>query len=322
MDKFDRIYNLHNILSGRRTPVCVADLAARLECSEPTVKRIISLLRDKLNAPLEYDRLRNGYYYDTQAGEKAYELPGLWFNAQELQALLVFQRQLESLGSGLLADHLKPFAERIEKLAGHHRLGLTDAARRIRFLSQAARSTGEWFGLVAEATLQRQRLHIHYHARSDDETTEREISPQRLIRYRDNWYLDAHCHLRNALRSFALDRIRAAQLLHVAALETPQAELEAWFAAAYGIFAGPADKWAVLRFTSERARWVAEEHWHPAQEGRWLSDGRYELRVPYRQDQELIMDILKYGSDVEVVAPHGLRAAVAAKLAEALRRYQ
>ncbi len=322
MDKFDRIYDLHNILSGRRAPVSVADLAVRLECSAPTVKRIIGLLRDKLNAPLEYDRERNGYYYDTCAGEKPYELPGLWFSALELQALLVFQRQLESLGSGLLADHLKPFAERIEKLARHHRLGLTEAASRIRLLSQAARSAGEWFNLVAEATLQRRRLLIQYHARSDDKITERKISPQRLVRYRDNWYVDAHCHLRNALRNFALDRIRTAQLLPVAAQEAPLVELEAWFTAAYGIFSGPADKLAVLRFTAQRARWVAEEQWHPAQEGRWLADGRYELRIPYRQDQELIMDILKYGVDVEVVAPDGLRMAVAARLAEALRLYQ
>jgi predicted DNA-binding transcriptional regulator YafY len=67
---------------------------------------------------------------------------------------------------------------------------------------------------------------------------------------------------------------------------------------------------------------VAQERWHSAQQGRFLEDGRYELRVPYRDPRELIMDILKYGADVEVVAPEGLRQAVTAELREALARYE
>src|SRR4030067_2182248 len=66
---------------------------------------------------------------------------------------------------------------------------------------------------VACALLQRNSLHISYHGRGNDETSSREISPQRLIHYRDNWYLDAWCHSRNALRSFAVERITAAKAL-------------------------------------------------------------------------------------------------------------
>jgi proteasome accessory factor C len=71
---------------------------------------------------------------------------------------------------------------------------------------------------------------------------------------------------------------------------------------------------AVLRFTAERARWVANEEWHPEQRGEFLPDGRYQLSLPYADPRELIMDILKYGPDVEVVAPDSLRAAVAERL--------
>jgi predicted DNA-binding transcriptional regulator YafY len=78
----------------------------------------------------------------------------------------------------------------------------------------------------------------------------------------------------------------------------------------YGIFSGKPRAVAVLVFTAYRARWVAGETWHPEQQTRWLEDGRFELRVPYSDDRELLMDILKYGADVEVVAPEALRAAV------------
>jgi predicted DNA-binding transcriptional regulator YafY len=174
---------------------------------------------------------------------------------------------------------------------------------------------------VAGATLQRQRVRIAYHSRGRDQRTERSVSPQRLVHYRDNWYLDAKDHLRNDLRSFSVDRILRVVPLNEAAEEVPGADLDAFFASAYGIFSGKANKLAVLRFSRERARWVADERWHPEQSGQFLTDGRYELRIPYRDARELIMDILRHGEEVEVVEPEGLREEVIGALRRALGRY-
>jgi predicted DNA-binding transcriptional regulator YafY len=77
----------------------------------------------------------------------------------------------------------------------------------------------------------------------------------------------------------------------------------------------------VLRFSAERARWVAEEQWHPQQEGRMLEDGSYELKVPYGDSRELIGDLLRHDAGVEVIAPASLRAEVVAKLSAALAVY-
>ena len=74
-------------------------------------------------------------------------------------------------------------------------------------------------------------------------------------------------------------------------------------ASSYGIFSGKADKAAVLRFTPKQARWVASEQWHPEQLRRFEKDGSYVLEFPYSNDSELVMDILRYGENVEVVSP-------------------
>jgi len=321
VDKFDRIYELHKILRDRRTPISREDLMRRLECAEPSVYRLVRLLKDQLNAPIEWHEELGGYYYRREADGGTYELPGLWFNAKELQALIVFDRLLESLEPGLLGEHLAPLTRRVTELLEHKRLGLAEAARRIRVLGMASRPAGQWFHVLAGATLQRKKLRIAYHGRARDQTTERVVSPQRIVHYRDNWYLDGWCHLRKGLRSFAVDRVRNAQELDEAADAVPDAELNEHFASAYGIFAGKANKTAILRFSAESARWVAAERWHPEQAGQFLTDGRYELRIPYRDDRELVMDILKHGADVEVVAPDTLRDAVAGNLRKALSRY-
>ena len=321
VDKFDRIYQLHGILRDRRTPISREDLRLRLECSEQTVYRLIRILREYLGAPLEYDDEHSGYYYQRNAAGGPYELPGLWFNAAELQSLLVFDRLLESLEPGLLREHLGPLMQRIGELLAHQRLGLADATDRIRVLGMAARPTGKWFQTLAGATLQRRKIEIEYHSRGRDARTRRIVSPQRLVHYRDNWYLDAWCHSRKGLRSFAVDRVQDAHELEEKADSIPDEKLNKHFASAYGIFAGTADKTAVLRFSAERARWIADERWHPRQVGQFLTDGRYELRIPYRDPRELVMDILRHGPDVEVVAPESLRMAVAAQLKAALARY-
>jgi predicted DNA-binding transcriptional regulator YafY len=321
VDRFNRIFLLHGLLGQARRPVPRRRIEEHLECSRATVKRCIEDLRDYLGAPIVYDRQANGYRYD-QTGEHPYELPGLWFSAAELYALLVSQRLLAEAQPGLLESHLAPLRQRIEAiLAGEH-LRRADLARRVRILSIGRRTApARHFSVVADALMERRRLHLGYHARASDEQTERTVSPQRLVHYRDNWYLDAWCHLREGLRSFALDRIRSASRLAEAALELSDEQLDGYFAGAYGIFGGAPTATAVLRFTAERARWVAEEQWHPRQEARWLEDGRYELSLPYGDPRELLMDILKYGPDVEVVAPAALRETVAQRLTAAARLY-
>lgn len=321
MDKFDRIYKLHDILRDRRTPISREDLMRRLECAEPTVYRLIRVLKDYLHAPLEWHEELGGYYYRRAAEGGTYELPGLWFNARELQALIVFDRLLESLEPGLLGEHLAPLSRRISELLQHKHLGMSEAAQRIRILGMASRPAGEWFHVLAGATLQRKKLRMTYHGRNRDQVTERIVSPQRLVHYRDNWYLDGWCHSRNGLRSFAVDRVRNAVELEEAAESRSEEELNEHYASSYGIFAGRANKTAVLRFSAERARWVADERWHPEQVGQFLTDGRYELRIPYRDDRELVMDILRHGPEVEVISPDSLRNAVAKRLQTALNFY-
>ncbi len=322
MNRFDRIYQLHRLLLNARRPLSMAVLEQRMECSRATIKRVIQEMRLYLHAPIEYDREHNGYHYDDSQSAHPYELPGLWFNASELHALLTVQQLLAQVQPGLLEPHLAPLRRRIEAILASESLAPGDIARRIRILRLAARPAGNHFQIVADALMQRRRLWIRYHARARDQISERTVSPQRLVHYRDNWYLDAWCHRRGALRTFSLDRIQDAQTLEQAAREVEDTRLERYLSSSYGIFSGEATSIAVLRFTPAQARWVADERWHPQQQGRFLPDGCYELSIPYSDPRELVMDILKYGPEVEVMSPVSLRQQVAQSLREAATRYE
>jgi len=104
-------------------------------------------------------------------------------------------------------------------------------------------------------------------------------------------------------------------LLDEEAEELGSQVLSAHFDQSYGIFSGPAEHTAELRITAEMARWVSDETWHPDQAGSFEKDGSWLLRVPFSSSRELIMDLMRYGSEVEVLAPDFLRDAVAAEAA-------
>ena len=321
MSKLDELYRLHRLLDGRRTGLSRADLIGTHGFARSTLARHIADLRDKLGAPLINDKERGGYRYDTADGRHA--LPGLWFTADELLALVTLKHLLAHLEPGLLDDHLRPLHTRIDQLLASRHLGAGAADTRIRLLSMAARRKNpRHFQTVAHAILQRKRLIIDYYNRERDQTSHREISPQRLAHYRDNWYLDAWCHHKKGLRIFAVECIRTVEPLAKPAKAIAESTLNRELGSSYGIFAGHPKATAVLVFTAHRARWVADEIWHPQQKTRWLDDGRFELRVPYSDDRELVMDILKYGPEVEVIAPPELRDAVEKRLDAAASQYR
>lgn len=327
MDRTERLYKI-DLLLNEQPGISFAALQERLEVSRATLKRDLAYMKDRLNAPIVFDRFVGGYRFDkasTPVGEQ-YELPGLWFSAEEIHALLTMQHLLANLDTGgLLGPHIQPLLARLTSLLGAGDAG-NDAAgeiqKRIFVLNVGNREFHlDHFQTVGSALLHRKRLLIDYFARGKGEQSRREVSPQRLVYYRNNWYLDAWCHLRKDIRAFALDSLRRAEILEKKAKEVPARKLDAVLGAGYGIFSGRELRWATLRFTPERARWVAGERWHPQQRGRLLADGGYELKLPYTQDPELLMDILKFGSDCAVLAPESLRERVAAEVAKMAQIY-
>jgi proteasome accessory factor C len=304
----DKIFKLHNLLKQRRTPISGAALDQTLECNKSTRYRLLQHLRQDLNAPVICDRAAGGYSYDRDDPRYPFELPGLWFNAQELQALIACQHLLADLTPGLFGDEIGQLRQHLETLLTRNPQLSLPKLECIKILGQAYRSRNDaLFSRLAEALFQQKQLKIRYHARSDDQISVRTVSPLGLVLYKDNWYLDAYCHLRQQPRSFALDRIQQADIGSIAAHTIAPEQLHRHFGAAYGIFAGAPQHTAVLNFSARAARWVADEHWHSDQQSQWLGDGRYQLSIPFNRHEELLMDILKFGPQVEVVEPEFLR---------------
>jgi predicted DNA-binding transcriptional regulator YafY len=306
MDRTERFYRIEQMLRERRT-VPLAEFLDVLGVSRATFVRDLEYLRERLNAPIEWDRELRGYRLGEPDGRTGHELPGLWFNASEIHALLTMRRLLAELQPGLLEPHVRPLLDRLNGLLEQGDRSLGEIEKRVRIIQTAQRAVElRHFEPVATALFERRRLNVGHFNRETGATLSRVVSPQRLTHHRGAWYLDGWCHLRDALRRFAVDALTTVEPLPEPAVDIDPASLDAHLDRGYGIFSGPAAQYARLRFTPHRAQWVSREIWHRQQHGEWEAAGHYLLTVPYADDRELVMDILKHGAEVEVLEPQSL----------------
>ena len=324
MDRTERFYKIDQMINERKL-VPFNDLQNELEVSRATLKRDLEYMRNRLNAPIIWDRDAGGYRFDKISPSVGgqYELPGLWFNSTEVHALLTMQHLLANVDpGGILTPHIQPLMSRLNALLGAADNTADEIRKRILIVGQGKRHMKiEHFERVGSALLRRKRMVITYFARGKGETTEREVSPQRLVHYRENWYLDAWCHMRDGLRNFAVDSISRVEVMEKKAKDVSRTSMDLELGPGYGIFTGHDVQHAKLRFTPERARWVAHEQWHPKQRGTLESDGSYTLELPYADDRELLMDILKFGAEVEVLAPAALKKRVKEEIGKMASRH-
>ncbi|MCW5655593.1 MAG: WYL domain-containing protein [Hydrogenophaga sp.] len=298
MNKRDRLHHLISLLRKRRS-VTLAFLQEETGASRATLMRDLSWLRDKLGHPIHWDSGCQAYRWRPATGDHdaPQELAGLWFKPSEVLALLTLQSLIRDVQPGdFLHQQLEPLEQRLQLILRNE--GVPDASeqliRRVRIIGMGKRAVHPAsFEAVGAALVGRKRLIFRYLARGSGRQSLRTVSPQRLVYYRSNWLLDAWCHQRDELRSFSVDNISQPRIEAAPAIDVPEDELDLTLGSGYGIFSGKEVQWATLRFTPERARWVAAEQWHPAQKGEWDSEGHWLLQIPYSDDRELVMDILR-----------------------------
>lgn len=307
-------------------------LRAALQCSAPTLKRDLRYMREQLGAPIEYSAARGGYYYLNDSKntarqiEKTQEkLPAAWYSPNELRVLMTILEELGEIESdkrAALSGDMRALRARLLACVRADKISARDLLRRVKVvLEQRANIELPYFDAVGEALSRRRRLRITYYTRSRGVQNAREISPLRLVNYRNRWYVDAWCHEVDGLRTFSLENILNAEVLtkkcRVVAMRTVQDTLDA----SYGIFSGGTLKKAVIDVDSVMTPYVGSEIWHKDQVTQRHSDGSMTLEVPFAQEVEIASRVLSLGSHACVRAPESLRGYICEELARTAGRY-
>jgi predicted DNA-binding transcriptional regulator YafY len=318
MDKVSRQHQLINYLqSAKYFPISIQNIANRFNCSERTIRRDITSNWEKgspwyiLENTIRLDKSRIG----------AFQIHEHWFTQEELEALFVLIQTITNLSPGTLKNHTNSFISRLDQLL-KEKISQTNLASKIKLIEIADRPIPlNIFQNVISALLESKKIKIKFWNRHSNQTSYRVISPIQLVRYKDNWKLDAWCHSKEAIRTFSLEAIQDAILLKEEAIHVEESLLKNHLQSSYGIFSGQPNCQAVIQFSPYIARWIQYENWHPQQQSEWDTEGNYILKLPYNQDQEIIQDILKYGAHAKVLQPIELQEKIKQKLKDAIEVY-
>ncbi|MEW6750639.1 MAG: WYL domain-containing protein [Candidatus Latescibacterota bacterium] len=306
----DRYHWLDAEIRAGRCPNA-RQLALHFEISEKTARRTIAYLRDMLGAPLEYDRHRKGFRYS----ETSFQLPPLRVSQEEILALLVARRLLDGCAGGCLGRALGSCGSKL--LTASDRAGLSPVAVEARFSASFAGCSpaeAEIFRIVAAACLADRCLTFTYRSPLTGLDDIRTVEPHHLQHYQGSWLLIAWCRRRGDWRKFALARMTAPRPEPETFTPRPRSAFAHLLDHAYGLFGGREAIPVQLLFAPFRARWIKEQVWHPDQEMEERPDGSLVLTVPVTDFREIKLAILRYGAEVEVIAPAALRQEVKAEV--------
>lgn len=187
-----------------------AELAQHLDVDRRTVRRYISVL-EELGIPVTTEQGRYGGYR-LIAG---FKLPPMMFTEEETLAVslgLVAARQLGLASSAPAIASVQAKLERVmpDNLKRRVR-GVSETTRVILPRGEPSRDEGALLTLTSAAEASR-RVTFAYH-RPGQEPMTRTMAPYGLVFQRGRWYLVGFCHLRQAMRSFRLDRIDGVRVL-------------------------------------------------------------------------------------------------------------
>ncbi|WP_456387360.1 helix-turn-helix transcriptional regulator [Desulfolithobacter sp.] len=295
MSQLERIYYFHSLLSEGRYPNTV-QLQKEFEISRATAHRDIAYLRDRLLAPLAFDQRKNGYYYT----DATFRLP--FENSPSLTLILgMLGNMIRESGLASLPE-LEELKQRLESLIFPGQKNIDDLLH-CEWIEMEQVDVKVFTSVLT--TLRRQRqLKIVYHVPAGG-VSRRTVDPLKLVNYQGRWYLLAWCHLRRQRRMFHLGRVKKAvpgdrEVQH--SLKTG----DTWLYESFGIFKGKPTAMATVRFTGKAAGIVANQRWHPRQLMKQTEKG-LTLSLPVADDRELLMKILQFGSQAEVLSPQSLR---------------
>jgi predicted DNA-binding transcriptional regulator YafY len=310
-DQLSRQWRLIQMID-RPQGVTVDDAARELECTIRTIWRDLDALQ-KAGFPLYTERGADGNRGVWRVTEDFKRALPLKLTLGELAALLMSRHLLSPLGLSVLGPEVASAFDKIQHVLSRDALKVLDQIRdRLGVRPTGAKlqaPAAEHLPKIHQALAECRTLRTRYYSASRDSEDTRAIDPYHLTLHNGGLYLVAHCHLRNAPRIFAVERMRTVELTSRRFDVPASFDAEEYLAGAWGMLRGDLVTVRVI-FARALAPYIRERLWHPSQKLRDLPDGRVEMMLTVADTLEVRRWILGYGVQAEVAEPAGLREAL------------
>lgn len=317
--RLERLLTMEDEIRRGRYPN-VETFCEMFEVKTRTVYEDIRSLKERMGLDIAFDRFKNGYY--NRSPGKA--LPSFELTNGEVFALTIGKEMLATYTGTSFEPILRAALEKIyDRLPDRVEVNIDELRTMIRFKPLAVIPLQrKLFFDLNRACEKAQPIRILYYAPSTNETTDRRVDPYRLVEHHGTWYLLGWCHLRKALRIFALHRIRECSTLDARFTPIVDAEIDDWLKSAFMIEHRDSTYQVKIAFSATAARYIRERNWHESQRLTELEDGSCVLEMTAQSLDEIQRWILPFGADAEALEPEELRKSMRDCLKAACKKYQ
>ncbi len=300
---WERMMRFHNLMREEAFPNCTK-LAEEFEVSLRTIMRDVDFMRDRLMLPMEFDTHRNGYYYT----EPVEQFPQMPFSEAEIFALLVAHKAVAQY-RGTPFEH--PLALAFKRLTGQldtsakYLLSNLDEALSFRPFAPEDNDL-ETFEILTRALKERRVLKFQYRNLDTDKAQGRLVHPYHLGCVDNHWYLFAFDVKRQAMRTFALVRLKSPEITTERFTIPKKFNLSEYLKGSFNVFKGTDDYEIVVEFDSWAADLIRGRRWHASQEIMELPKRQLRLRLRLNSIEEAERWVLSWGQHATVIRPTAL----------------
>jgi proteasome accessory factor B len=303
----ERMLRIHQALQSGNFPNA-SKLAQEIEVAAKTIHRDMEFMRDRMNLPIQFDAVRNGYYYQGEVSA----FPTLQITEGELFALVVAEKALQQYrGTSFERPLLSAIKKMEQSLPDTISLNLADVGQAISFRTSVEPILDlKNFDVLARAVAEHRQLEMDYRKPGAERPERRIVDPYHLANINGEWFLFAFDHARKDIRKFVPGRIRNVKPTGTTFERSPKFSLEKQLRDSFGVHSGEGQYDVVIRFNARAADYIREKKWHESQQLRELKSGGVELVLKLSGLVEIERWILSWGGDAKVIKPRELAGAV------------
>ncbi|MGC8828149.1 MAG: helix-turn-helix transcriptional regulator [Verrucomicrobiia bacterium] len=303
----ERMIKIHQAIASGRYPNATR-LSLELEVSTKSIYRDIEFMRDRMGLPIEFDNVKNGYYYT----EPVENFPAIQISEGEFFALLVAEKALQQYrGTNFEKPLISAFKKMASALPEEISLHISDWEQAISFqLRQTPVINLEIFEKIASAVSSKKQLEILYKKPGQITPETRVIEPYHLANINGEWFLFAYDKLRKDIRTFVPARIQSARFTGESFVKKLKFSVQKFLRDSFGVHCGSGNYSIVIRFNENVADYIREKKWHESQQLIELPDGGVEMRLTLSSLVEIQRWILSWGGNAVVLEPPELASSV------------
>jgi proteasome accessory factor B len=291
---------LHDRLKAGAFPNC-RKLASELEVSAKTIQRDIDFMRDRLGLPIGYDQLQFGFYYT----EPVASFPNIEVSQGEIMALFVARKALEQYRGTSFEHALRTAFQKISdglRDKVDFQWGDVDSAISFRGLGTSAADI-HLFDTISKAVIESREIEFEYKKAKSADFELRHVRPYHLGCVSDQWYLFGFDLARRQIRTFVLQRMRAARRTNTRFHRPADFSINKHLSDSFGVFSAHGHYSVRIRFDALAGQLVSERQWHGSQKIKTLPSGQVELRLELGSLEEVERWILSWGKRAQVLEP-------------------